>query len=217
MNSQQLSAVLLKLLGIFCIIKIIEMSGSLIMLITFELMDSNNSMSLDLSELLYLSIQYAAMMIPFIATATILIKYTEGISRWLLAKSESGLEKGLQENREINPTIEGDPFSASDSADNSETSRDSMYEWYRLGLCLMGIALLIWYLPTNLVYIASTYFLQLRGELDEISQQMRSSLYSGFFLAVAQLILALLLILGNRGIINLIYKLRRGDRYQVQE
>jgi len=82
-------------------------------------------------------------------------------------------------------------------------------QWYVLAFTVLGVALLVWYVPLNIGQ-CMTYFVWPEGDTaGQFQRDMRPFAWQALLRLAMQLALGLYLVLGARGIVTILRKLRR--------
>ena len=85
-------------------------------------------------------------------------------------------------------------------------------EWYVLALTVLGVALLVWYLPASIATCVYNFLFSAASDTDLAAQlrgPMRLHAWKALLHIIMQLGLGLYLVLGARGIATCVRKLRR--------
>ena len=181
MSQRSLTSVLLKVLGVVSIIKAVDFATSTIMMLLSMLWSYGSYGESSALEILQAYLPILVPLTIFLLTAFILLRYANSIAAKLFPTETSAFP-----------------------ADSVPTD-----QWYVLALTVLGVGLLVWYVPVNIAICVGN-FLWIAGDSGgQFASEARRSAWNGLIQIVLQLGLGFYLILGSRRIVAILRKLRR--------
>lgn len=180
MRQRDLSTVLLKVLGVACIIKAVEFAGGMLVMILSMALGPHFSLEL-VDDFLHAVLPLLANLVFLLLPAFVLLRYADVIAERMFPTDASVIPCGAR------PTN----------------------EWYVFALSVIGAILLVWYVPGSIVMCVSN-FLHAESEMGgQWTYSARRYAWQALARGVIQFSLGLYLVLGSRGIVACVRKLRR--------
>jgi hypothetical protein len=176
MSQRHLAAVLLRVLGVVCVIRAVDFVSTSVGVLVSSTLDTG--FTRDTARMLF---PLLTPLVPTLVLALILLRYAGGIA----ARMFPGQSLAIPED--VHPTD----------------------EWYVLALSVLGIVLLVWYLPWNIAQCLVHLVWPLSEMSDQLGRDRRFYGWNALLKIVMQLGLGMYLVLGARGIVGLLRKLRR--------
>jgi len=176
MTQRNLGIVLLKVLGVVCVVKAIESAATISSMVVAMTAEGPGG-----------AISVAAML-PF----TIPVLSSLAFAFILLCRCE---------------VLAGKLFPAEDAAFPEGAAPAD--EWYVFAFTVLGAYLLVWHVPLGLAQCVSNFIVSAAGHGEPFPTTARRHAWEGLFRVAMQLGLGFYLIVGGRGIVALVRKLRR--------
>ena len=176
MSQRSLGSVLLKVLGVVCILKAVEFAATSLMLV-FACGVGRGHFSETVRGLL----PAVTPLVFSLLLAFILLRYADDISAKMFSEDVQAIPEGAH-------------------------PKD---DWYVLAVTVLGISLLIWFVPIKIAQCLSNFFWPVGDTEALFRTDMRPYAWRALLETVMQLGLGLYLVLGARAIVTFVRKLRR--------